>query len=138
VISIREQRRLEDLARAQARFWSKVDLGGDGDCWLWAASVGKNGYGQFSWASRYGRSRPTAAHRVAFELANGVELDDSLVLVCHACDVPLCVNPRHLFLGTHTDNMRDAAAKGRLSTPARRVKRMPLSTARDRAQAGAQ
>ena len=115
MISIREERRLKDLAKARARFWSKVDLSGDGDCWLWAASVGTNGYGQFSWASRYGRSRPTMAHRVAFELSNGVELDDSLVLVCHACDVPLCVNPRHLFLGTHTDNMRDASAKGRLA-----------------------
>lgn len=37
------------------------------------------------------------------------------MLVCHRCDVPTCVNPAHLFLGTDDDNIKDAAAKGRMS-----------------------
>lgn len=51
------------------------------------------------------------AHRAAYLLANGV-LSDGLK-VCHSCDNPLCINPRHLFLGTQGDNVRDCKQKGR-------------------------
>ena len=51
------------------------------------------------------------AHRVAWILANGPIPDG--MLVCHKCDVPECVNPDHLFIGTHKDNARDCASKGR-------------------------
>lgn len=111
------ERQVEDLAAAQARFWAKVQMGRAGDCWLWRASVGRNGYGQFTWASRYGRQRPVGAHRVAYELTRGLIVGEAM-LVCHTCDTPLCVNPSHLFLGTQTDNMQDASAKGRLARKA--------------------
>lgn len=100
------------------RFWAKVDApDSDNACWLWVASRFSGGrYGQFMWAERFGRTRPVGAHRVAYELTHGVELPDDCH-VLHSCDTGLCVNPAHLFTGTHTDNMRDAASKGRLHVP---------------------
>lgn len=100
-------------AKTIARFWSKVDKDGPmvreelGPCWAWTASKTGNGYGGF-----YMDGKPRRAHRVAFEIAHG-PIPDGL-LVCHRCDVRTCVRDDHLFLGTNTDNMRDAQAKGRL------------------------
>ena len=90
------------------RFLSKVDT--SGDCWLWRASKTR-GYGQFS-VDGHG-SAPRKAHRVSYEMFVG-EVPAHLV-VCHRCDNPSCVRPTHLFLGTQSDNLRDASAKGRLS-----------------------
>jgi hypothetical protein len=88
------------------RFWSFVDR--DGECWTWKGST--NG------AKGYGRFYPTHglrvyAHRFAYELANGNF--DPQIEVLHSCDNPRCVNPSHLSLGSHTDNMRDMSRKGR-------------------------
>lgn len=89
------------------RFWSKVDKQGSTECWPWTASVVKNlGYGQFGMGGTMMRS-----HRVAWELSNGPIPAGMFVL--HKCDNPPCCNPQHLFLGTQTDNMQDALAKGR-------------------------
>jgi hypothetical protein len=67
----------------------------------------------------YGRvtalRRRWTTHRFAWAIAN--DRDPGELLVCHRCDNPPCVNPAHLFLGTHLDNNRDAAAKGRLRGP---------------------
>jgi len=76
------------------------------DCWLWRGGVGGNGYGAFVTAE----CRFNPAHRFSYELANGPIPKGMHVL--HRCDVPLCVNPAHLFLGTHADNMRDLKEKG--------------------------
>lgn len=90
------------------RFWSKVDK--SGACWEWTRANNGGGYGKFpvstptGWKMRY-------AHRVAYELTFGPIPDDICVL--HRCDNPSCVNPAHLFLGTHGDNMQDMANKGR-------------------------
>ena len=89
------------------RFWSKVDKQGSTECWPWTASVVKNlGYGQFGMGGTMMRS-----HRVAWELSNGPIPAGMFVL--HKCDNPPCCNPQHLFIGTQTDNMQDALAKGR-------------------------
>jgi hypothetical protein len=76
------------------------------DCWEWNKTTTIWGYGQ-AWyhGKRY------AAHRLAFLLANG-HLPDNMN-VCHSCDNRLCINPAHLFLGTHIDNMKDMKEKKR-------------------------
>lgn len=90
------------------RFWKKVDkVNSLNGCWLWTASV-SNHYGRFS------IGKQTAyAHRFSYELANGAI--PAGFYVCHTCDNPLCVNPAHLFLGTHQDNMDDRNNKGRMA-----------------------
>lgn len=75
-------------------------------------------YGQFVVSHPDGRELHLYAHRIAWVLSHG-EIPAGQH-VCHRCDNPLCCNPSHLFLGTHTDNMRDASRKGRLSIPRQR------------------
>lgn len=88
------------------RFWEKVDKRGINGCWIWTASIKTDGYGQLTVDGRFWR-----AHRLSWVLHNGPILYG--LLVCHHCDTPACVNPAHLFLGTHKDNIRDSINKGR-------------------------
>lgn len=84
-------------------FWSRVRKT-DG-CWLWLGHLIK-GYGSF-----HTPTKRHTAHRLAYELLVG-PIPDGLYL-CHRCDNRKCVNPAHLFIGTHQDNMRDMRSKGR-------------------------
>ncbi len=82
-------------------------------CWLWKLSCRPGGYGAFSF---HGQS--VDAHRFAYSALVGPIPRDLFVL--HQCDVPACVNPDHLFVGTQSDNMQDAFKKGRGSPPPRK------------------
>ena len=75
-------------------------------CWLWVGHISKDGYGRLRVAGK-----KELAHRASYRAFIG-EIPDTL-LVCHKCDNPSCVNPNHLFIGTHQDNMNDKVAKGR-------------------------
>jgi hypothetical protein len=88
------------------RFWGKVSIKGNERCWEWTASRYPFGYGQF-WLNR----TQVLAHRISWIIKNG-PIENGL-FVCHHCDNASCVNPSHLFLGNHTDNMRDMLNKGR-------------------------
>lgn len=88
------------------RFWAKVSESNKNGCRLWLAGKNKTGYGYF-WLN----GSNTYAHRVSYELAYG-EFCSNLY-ICRKCDIPSCVEPTHLFLGTAKDNTKDMFAKGR-------------------------
>lgn len=92
-------------------FWSKVDITDNSkDCWNWLGAKKPTGYGNVRIDKKY-----RLAHRVAFELINGV-IPDGLI-VCHICDNPSCCNPSHLMLGTVKSNAIDMLIKNRQRKP---------------------
>jgi hypothetical protein len=88
------------------RFMDKVSPEPNSGCWLWTGCVNYDGYGQLL----VGRGA-RGAHRVSYELFHGAI--EPGMHICHKCDVPSCVNPDHLFMGTAADNAADKVRKGR-------------------------
>ena len=92
-------------------FWSHVQK--TDNCWLWRGFTTEQGYGRLKV-----KRKPKLAHRYSWELTHG-PIEDPKMCVCHKCDVRLCVNPEHLFLGTLAQNNEDRDRKRGLGRMAR-------------------
>lgn len=127
-----------DNLNAAYLLWKIADrlLVTSGGCWEWQGVRLARGYG------RIGDSKKDKLiHRLVYELC--IAPVPASTLVCHTCDNPPCCNPAHLFAGTHGDNARDAASKGRNYLPclrggkkSRKLSDDDVRTIRRRADAG--
>lgn len=99
-------------------FWSKVHKGADDECWDWVGCLNSTGYGNVAW-----HGKVYTAHRVAAWLSGLVQTPSrpahsrEPTHILHKCDNRKCCNPNHFFLGTFTDNMKDAYTKQRKVQP---------------------
>jgi hypothetical protein len=91
----------------EKRFWNKVDIKSDDECWLWKGGKDRYGYGRF-----YLDKKDVIAHRISYELHNNKQIKNGL-LILHSCDNPNCVNPHHLSEGTYQDNQDDCVNRKR-------------------------
>jgi hypothetical protein len=82
---------------------SNFSVDEDTGCWLWNGTIAASGYGYLRI-----RGKNYLVHRTSYAHYNGIEIPNGL-MVCHTCNVRRCMNPDHLYLGTHNDNMRDKA-----------------------------
>ncbi len=87
------------------KFWKKIDIRKSSKCWNWVGAIQNCGYGVIG-DGRYGI---VTTHRLSWEIHYG-EIKDNLN-VLHKCDNKRCVNPNHLYLGNHSDNMSDRMSR---------------------------
>lgn len=100
---------ISDTIGMQTYLKSKIIIDKKTGCWLWQGTKEKKGYGVLGKKKKQYR-----VHRVSAYCFSGTEMDPSM-FICHRCDVKNCINPDHLFSGTHQDNMDDGKMKNRFS-----------------------
>ncbi len=111
MVNIRRPREIPELSDSdRCRWWGKVWISVETDCWLWCGVKTLGGYGQFR---LWGFAAKFMAHRVSFRMFRG-KIPGGKVLM-HRCDNPSCVNPRHLEVGSYQGNIWDMIRKGRHS-----------------------
>jgi hypothetical protein len=92
----------------EERFWSKVIIIELDECWVWQGTINKGGYGKINISGK-----SILAHRYSYNVAHPENPLGPGEFACHSCDNRPCVNPKHIWKGNHTDNMRDMFKKGR-------------------------
>lgn len=92
---------IEDLLK----FISKIEK--ENDCWIWSTGLNTRGYGKMKI-----NNKSYQAHRLSYQLFNGKIPPHKVI--CHVCDNPPCVNPKHLWMGTQYDNIQDMTFKRRV------------------------
>lgn len=95
------------LEALRTRFEAKYTRGEPDECWEWQGYRDPHGYGSLK-VPILGERR---VHRISYRLYSGTI--PAGMVICHSCDNPPCVNPAHLSVGTHADNIRDCVSKGR-------------------------
>lgn len=109
------RKRGEPIVPIEERLYSHIKINEISGCWEWQGST-RAGYGRLTIGSRKdGTRRIVMAHRLSYELNYG-EIPENME-ICHKCDNRCCINPEHLFVGTHQDNMDDRERKGRNVVP---------------------
>jgi hypothetical protein len=99
-------------------FWARVNKGKKSDCWDWQGSCNSTGYGSVSWDGEV-----FTAHRISAWISGLVDspsapkhkMEKGYVL--HSCDNRRCCNPNHFFIGSYSDNQKDAYSKNRKTQP---------------------
>lgn len=91
-------------------FLNQIEYDTNGGCWLWSRCVDPDGYGMVSYDFGDGK-KAHKTHRVSYQIHFG-KVPEGFV-VRHKCDVPACVNPSHLVIGTQFDNIQDRVLRGR-------------------------
>ena len=89
----------------------RIEINKKTECWEWTGTCFFNGYARAFLSSRKGKKYSQHANRMSYEVFIG-NIPKNM-MVCHKCDNPKCVNPEHLFLGSHKDNMADMVKKKR-------------------------
>jgi hypothetical protein len=93
---------------SETEFWSRVQIGGPDECWPWLGGCSSNRYG-IVWF----KGIHISAHRLAWKFNR--RRTPGRWHIRHRCDNPPCCNPKHLFRGTQTQNLREASKRGRMS-----------------------
>lgn len=117
------QRKLRNGKTLRDNFEDKYIPEPNSGCWFWIGSLAGNRYGKIR--PDTGERTDLLAHRVSYELFKGTIPPDHIV--CHRCDNVRCVNPDHLFIGTHKTNHTDAINKGRIKVAGKHNPRAFLS-----------